>query len=334
MRIRRVWVVVTACVLLVALLAMRVFGVETFQAPRDDTIFVSVASYRDSDCIETVRNLFEMADKPERVWVGICEQNETGKEGCVPGEFKYWHRVRRITIPHKEAKGPTYARYLCSTLYRGETYFMQIDSHTRFIKKWDSACIRELKKCPSEKAVLSHYPHDWSVHEEGGGSKTKEVPVLCKSKFDSNGVLTFEAASIEAGAKPKPVPFTSGGFVFGPGTMLTEVPYDPDLPFVFQGEEIAYSARLWTSGYDFFTPTENIVFHQYGRETAPKFWNDMPEYDAIMQKSLKKVRGMLDGSVAPAKHGLGTARSLQEYWKFAGVDIQAKKSASEKKFCK
>ena len=42
---------------------------------------------------------------------------------------------------YKKAKGPTYARYWCSTLWEGEEFFLQIDSHTHFIKGWDTELI-------------------------------------------------------------------------------------------------------------------------------------------------------------------------------------------------
>ena len=46
-----------------------------------------------------------------------------------------------------------------------------------------------------------------------------------------------------------------------------EVPFDPELPYLFDGEELLYSARLWTSGYDLFAPVANAVFHRLGRNT-------------------------------------------------------------------
>ena len=301
---------------------------ETFDT-QADTIFVSVASYRDAVCVDTVKALFEMASHPERVFVGVCEQNQQDSEACIPRDFKWAHRVRRLTIPHTEAKGPTYARYLCSTLYRGETYFCQIDSHSKFAKGWDAEAVAMLRACPSKKAVLSHYPHDWS--EAQGGNHN--VPVLCKSAFDKNGVPTFEAVALAASKAPKPVPFTSGGFVFGPGTMLTEVAYDPDLPHLFQGEEILYSARLWTSGYDFFTPTTNIVYHQYGRDSAPKFWGEVPGFADSQKATYAKVTRLLTGAGGAYKYGMGTVRTLAAYWEFAGIDWKSKTSSSEKKFC-
>ena len=326
------WLVAAAAIAAVAVLALPAAR-EPFDDDNKGTIFVSVASYRDSDCIETIRNMFESADRPEQLYVGICEQNSAeAKEACVPGEFKWNHRVRRLTIPHMEAKGPTYARYLCSTLYRDETYFCQIDSHTRFVKGWDAKSVACLKRCPDPaKAVLTNYPHDWDQHTDTG---TKDVPVLCKSKFDDNGILTFEAVSIAPSATPKPVPFVSGGFVFAPGTMVRDVPYDPHLPHLFQGEEILYSARLWTSGYNFYTPTENLVYHKYGREESPKFWGEVPGFNEAQAATLDKVRGILAGTLRPKTHGLGAARGIKAYWAFVDADPVAKVSKSEAKFCK
>jgi UDP-GlcNAc:polypeptide alpha-N-acetylglucosaminyltransferase len=30
---------------------------------------------------------------------------------------------------------------------------------------------------------------------------------------------------------------------------MQEVPFDPELPYLFMGEELLYSARLWTAGW-------------------------------------------------------------------------------------
>lgn len=47
------------------------------------------------------------------------------------------------------------------------------------------------------------------------------------------------------------------------------------LPWIFMGEEISMSARLWTAGYDIFTPTINVLDHYYVRRHYPKFWESV-----------------------------------------------------------
>jgi hypothetical protein len=336
--------VLLALLLLSALAAVAASGpgaAEGFHGKGDgDTVFVSVASYRDSECAATVRDLFERADRPDRVFVGVCEQNsreEEGGERCVGPALP--PRVRRVSIAHTEALGPTYARYLCSTLYRGETWYMQIDSHTRFVRGWDTKAVANARLCPSPRAILTHYPR--KVEEMAGGDAG--VPVLCKSKFNQHGVPSFESVIMKppADSVPRRVPFVSGGFVFMPGSAVREVPFDPDLPNLFQGEEILHSARLWTAGYDFFTPLENIVYHHYGRAGQPKFWDadagDAGAYRRTQDATLSKVRRLLGLEQPPLPgyaHGMGRARSLAAYWAFAGVDPAARTSDSQSRFCR
>lgn len=329
--VTRGWVVLAVLALVVVVWLLVGHRREGYQ--KQDTIFVSVASYRDSQCAATLRHMFEQADRPDRVFAGVCEQNSTdAAEACAPLALP--KNVRRVAISHLEAKGPTYARYLCSTLYQGEEWYMQIDSHTRFAKGWDTLAIKNARKCPSKQPILTHYPR--RIEEFGQGQKG--VPVLCKSKFDGHGVVTFESVIMDppADGVPKRVPFVSGGFVFMPGTAVRDVPYDPDLPHLFQGEEILHSARLWTSGYDFFTPTDNIVFHQYERKEQPKFWKDVKLFHSEQANTLKKVRSLLGLEGPPLagyRYGMGSARPLQDYWKFAGVDVEKKTTSSQSRFC-
>ena len=333
----RTWIL--WCVLVVAMLCVLLCTApcERFEPP-PETIFVSVASYRDTQCLDTIKDMFAKAKHPARIYAGICEQNTaSSNESCVPSEFKFHNNVRRISIPNNEAKGPCYARYLCSTLFRDETYFMQIDSHTTFVPDWDVKVIAALKTCPSEKAVLSGYPHDVKTYKVDEPS----VPVLCDSFWNASGLPQFKA--IIKGRKdfkdnPIPIPFMSGGFVFAPGQMVRDVPYDPNLPHLFQGEEILYSARAWTSGYDIFCAPINIVLHAYYRKDEPKFWTDQKTWRTTQEASetrAKRILGLASPKISAGSepYALGTARSVEQYWTFAGLDPSAKTSKSKATFC-
>lgn len=335
--------IILACVLSVLILHANVtfFQREKYTDEGKDTIFVSVASYRDKACMKTIQHMFEQAKYPGRIFVGICEQNTADSaEACVPPTFAFHNNVRKITISNKEAKGPTYARYLCSTLYRGETYFCQIDSHTTFVKEWDIKSLRNLHKCPDPKtSILTGYPHDaanYSLEE-------RSVPILCKSKFNGDGLPQFEAsiksaADIDKATAPFPVPFIAGGFLFGYGTLVKDVPFDPSLDHLFNGEEIAHAARLWTSGYNFYSPLENIVLHSYYRLGESKFHEDIKDWHVYNKASLRRVRrilGIEQPVIQPGSepYALGTKRSIQAYWTFAGLDPTKKVSKSQEKFC-
>jgi [Skp1-protein]-hydroxyproline N-acetylglucosaminyltransferase len=93
-----------------------------------------------------------MAKNPENVFVAICQQNAPGDDECVSDNRniqKYKNNIRTINLDHTEARGPTYARYLCATLWDGEEYFLQIDSHTLFAKDWDVKCIEMIQQLKS-----------------------------------------------------------------------------------------------------------------------------------------------------------------------------------------
>jgi hypothetical protein len=130
-----------------------------------------------------------------------------------------------------------------------------------------------------------------------------------------------------------PSPYVAGGFLFSEGSMLKEVPFDPTLDYLFVGEEILHSIRIWTAGYDIFTPNENIAFHEYTRAEKPKIWTDKKYTDAEAFEKVKVLIGLVGGNtLANYKYGLGKERSLEEYYKFAGIDLANKKVS--KNFCR
>ena len=84
---------------------------------RHQTIFISVASYRDKLCLNTLISIYEMAKHPKRIYVGLCQQNNTKDLECMmPRQHPLFpiieKNVRKINLPHSEAKGPTYARFI------------------------------------------------------------------------------------------------------------------------------------------------------------------------------------------------------------------------------
>ena len=293
--------------------------------PRRPTIFVSVASYRDSECSKTIHELFSKAKHPERVFVGVCEQNSDDPKETCSGEHdpRFDKQIRTIRVPHTEAKGPCVARYACSTLFGSENYYMQIDSHTIMTKDWDEKAVTEILACPTpDRSILSMYPNDIGTYT----IDTTDVPVMCKAKFNDQGLPIFEAAMKPAsfvGNVPRPNAFIAAGFFFAPRDFVKLVPYDPHLKQLFQGEEILLSARAWTSGFDIFTPRQNVCLHHYLRESKPKFW-DMKgaAYEAEKAASESRARRILglETPVIEDQYGLGKARSVKDYWKHAGID--------------
>lgn len=299
------------------------------------SIFVSIASYRDPECPLTVKSLFENANNPDLITVGLCQQNDADDIDCV--EQKYINKIKVIRISHFQAKGPTYARYLCSTLISDEQYFLQVDSHTRFIKDWDIkliAMLSKLKNMGIEKPIISHYPPEYDY-------KSKEVPHICKSFFNDRGMISFLGANnLEPSETPKINAYIAAGMMFCEIKAIKEVPFDPNLDNLFVGEEILHSARFWTNGYDIYSPTENVIFHYYTRTGLPKFWDlksiineNVDRSDTISHEKVKIILKLIKNTndINNTNYGLGTVRSLEDYYNFCGINIDTRKVT--KNFC-
>lgn len=69
------------------------------------------------------------------------------------------------------------------------------------------------------------------------------MPVMCDSRFRDDGILVLKAGLYQPSPEPREVPFAAAGFLFAPGHAIVDCPFDPDLPELFHGEEILYSAR-------------------------------------------------------------------------------------------
>jgi hypothetical protein len=316
-----------------------------------DTIFVSIASYRDSDLPHTIKSLYERAQFPDRVFVGVCQQIAAGDVDILDKivTASYRDRVRVMTLPHTEARGPTKARHVIQSLYKDEMFVLQIDSHTRFVKDWDRLCIYELLQCPSEKPILSTFPADFEVKTPlRKPNLTQPIPFLGVLAYHERlGFVQSQRLAYKSSpSTPHAAALWSAGFHFTLGECFKQVPYDSDTPWLFLGEEIGMTVRFFTHGWDIFTPTQHIVFHSTNRTYRPVFWehiyrqkNAPGSVDAAIRKvrkaeekaSVDRVTALIRGLLPKDDpFGLGTTRSIQEYEAFSGISVTGSRKCSER----
>ena len=165
-----------------------------------------------------------------------------------------------IRFDAAESRGACWARRQAQSVYGGEDFLLQIDSHMRAVKHWDDLLLTTWRECSDERAVLSVYPNGF---QQPCRLQTSTLPVMAAASFDAYGILKLRGISRfqlpeEQPDRPIPGAFIAGGFLFGPGSIVSDVPYDPDLYFC--GEEIAMSARLWTSGFNIYAPNRSCCF--------------------------------------------------------------------------
>ena len=124
-------------------------------------IFISIASYRDSQLEYTVEDILQKAKYPDRLVFGICQQDTEQEIICFRERFSSLDstQMKVIAKDFRESRGCCWARSLIQGLISDEEFYLQIDAHHRFVKDWDVLCEEMLESCKmrSGKPILSTY---------------------------------------------------------------------------------------------------------------------------------------------------------------------------------
>lgn len=294
----------------------------------NESIFIQIASYRDPELVPTLDDLFKNASNPDRLKVCIAWQHSSDDSWDNLDKYQKDSRVKIIDIPYKKSKGACWARNIIQGEYSNEDYTLQLDSHHRFIKGWDSELITMYKNLQSkgvDKPLLTGYIPSFDPENDPAG-RTQEPWWMTFDRFTPEGVVFFLPASIPGWKElnsPVPSRFYSAHFAFTTGKFCLEVPHDPE--FYFHGEEITIAVRAFTHGYDLFHPHKVIAWHEYTRKGRTKNWDDNPEWSQANKHTHSQTRkllgidGEIDEQLRNGPYGLGTTRTLVEYEKYAGI---------------
>jgi hypothetical protein len=313
---------------------------------KPDKIFVSIPSYRDEQCNDTVLNLIRNADHPEHLHLVICQQNCIFDQDCIQSLEHEHAKVNIERLHYIQAKGPNYARWRIQQKYDGEEYYLQIDSHTRLIDHWDTILKEQLRRCPSEKSILSQYPltYEHLKNKNDRNDPTKEKwdtqrfrgPLYVK-EFGPEGFTRLQSDySTEHNHSPLLSCGIASGFVFTKGQFIKDVPLDPYL-YLFFGEQMDHMIRAWCAGYDMYVPTLTIAFHIYDRGHRKTFWeltHQKPleilsrfrlyfKLGKITKKDIPKQYHFI--LIGIDKWKIQGERTLEEFEKFAGIDVKSSK---------
>jgi len=303
---------------------------------KDFKVFVQLASYRDPQLIPTIRSALQNAKYPERLNFGICWQRDK-KESLK--EFEDHPQVRYQDIDYRYSKGLGWARSKVAELYEDEDFTLQLDSHHRFAKDWDVMLYEDYKQASqlSTKPIITTYLTPFET--EGDNLETSQLtPTPClmsQYEFSSDKLLMSMPWYIQDYKDRTHViraRTLSGHFIFTKSDFLKEVPYDPDIYFGGYCEETSMSVRAWTSGYDFFSPYRQYIWHEYTRKGRPKHWDDHSkksktkitsgERDALARDKVRQLFQQEDNNISLEGFGLGNIRTLKQYEDFCGFDFK------------
>lgn len=354
-------------------------------------IHVLIASFRDRLCPRTLHNAFRRAKNPHRIFIRIIDQSKPGSEliddaGCWDryckdydtGCKRYEKQVRTVHVDSSKARGPTHARSKLSAMVHwdyvhgndGEVdlhavdlndFCMQIDSHMDFSDDYDDGLIGMFHRTENDYAVLSTYVTDI----EHNNKENQPLPNLCMVMFTSS-IRNWGTKQCTRLVRPKLTNAMWGaGLSFHRCHAEINVPVDPYLDGVFDGEEGSRGIRFFTHGYDVYTPDRVLVTHDYhthqsnpivhtwgnrddGDRTQGEYnWEAQllqarPTVETFGSSRLNMLLGI--GShhnstedernelamVRSSRYGIGTKRTLAQVDEFTGIDLLHQKMVENK----
>jgi len=329
-----------------------------------ESLTILIASHRDIFCHSTVHNIYLRAKKPKRVFVNIVQEIYSEDFDCfseifnnpqISQDLKNWLQtnVSVFNKPPSKDQGLHVSVYQAQQMISPENrdgFVMKIDSHSDFLIDYDQKLFDLFRKIGDENAVLSSYPlgyedvSDYNDQSKNEKSRFKSFGKVCRIKKNKSD-LFFMPISIVSNLDTYKCfqekgfcrgLFVVGGFIFTKVNTMEKVPYDKYLSYFFNGEQILYSLRLFTHGYNVYIPKENFIFHLYAknRKQRIRYHMNKPHDQSIYDKSLNRYKyifGLIEkNNVSLNKiemgeiesFGLGNKKSLEDFYKTIGVDFR------------
>lgn len=294
----------------------------------NDEVFVAIAAYREPELRLTIESCIDNAARPDLLRFGVCLQYDMDgppetQPYCLDGLDAH---LRLLSHDWTESKGGCWARHRTQSLYDGEAYTLQIDSHTRMAPHWDDDLRSMMHDFPSTKPLISgqlplynlidgqSIPHD---------EPRDQVRVTIAENWSSEGWIHHPSRLIPTEtAVPRPTRILSGMFVFTLGEWNIEVRQDPE--HLYSGEEFALSVRSYTCGYDLFNPRHVVAWTRHHPQPNKKFISHHDETEVRRRHGVatKRLRTLLSGDpdriLLP--YSVGAVRSVDEYSTWSDLD--------------
>jgi hypothetical protein len=299
----------------------------------NNLIFVQIASYRDPQLIPTIEDMLSKAKYPELLVFGICWQYD---EEEPINMFDNNPNFRIKKYHYSDSQGLGWARSITNSLYDGEKFTLQIDSHHRFVENWDEIVLEDYNQALkySSKPIITTYCTPFDPNQPS--NKWNQTPSLMSQyEFSNDKLLMSMPWYIQDYKKRNRVikaRTISGHFYFTQGEFIKEVPYDPDIYFGGYTEETTLSLRAFTHGYDFYSPYRMVMWHEYTRNYRPKHWDDhgtmsktnktSGQRDTFARNKTRQLFGTQNYNIDMKEYGVGSARTLHDYEVYGGFDFK------------
>lgn len=307
-------------------------------------IFVSIASYRDQFLQSTIDSLFANASFPENIRVGCFVQiipNTADEQTCLVTN-DWGGRVSHKIAHAGGIFSVTKCRNMASDgISADDDYFLQVDSHTRFMPEWDRQLVGMFCQLQNPKSLLSAYLDIWTIDDSGceryeqDGEHTYKFATYCREfsvrAFMGTQEIVCDLERRESNQMLEKTWHLCGHFIFGPAEYPRLHPQNEKI--TFWGEELWNSLVAFTNGWDVYTPSAIPLLHLYpiknkeiniavyGREKPPRIWEDFNEGWVVSKNESTRLllSAVIDGH---EDFPLGKEKSLDDLFPIHGCDIR------------
>lgn len=162
------------------------------------SIYISIPTLYDNQIEYTVKEAISCADNPDDITIGLVLL-ETDDSNGLKFDYFYENKIKPL-LEYKQVKfkrhlhgeyeiSVGFGRDEAMSMYDGEDYILQVDSHTLFEKHWDTMLIniyeKALKETNNDKTILTAYLPQFSHLDTG------ERVSRLKDKYASYPVFLF-----------------------------------------------------------------------------------------------------------------------------------------------
>jgi len=163
------------------------------------SIYIAIPTLYDNQIEFTVKEAITCADNPNDITIGLVMFETYEREGIDFEEF-YKNKLEPL-LKYPQVKFKRYKKDECDvsvgsgrsealSMYGGEDYVLQVDSHTLFEKHWDTILVdiykKALEETKNDKTIITSYLPSYEHLNDGSRVST------LKDKFASYPIFLFK----------------------------------------------------------------------------------------------------------------------------------------------
>jgi hypothetical protein len=286
------------------------------------SIFISIASYEDPTLTKTIKSALATADKPDDIVFGLGIQHSEMPD---LSEFNQ-SQIRYMYWRPEDRPGLIRVRYLLTTLWQDEDYFLMTDSHMTFKPGWDTYLVDKIQSLGNKVVLMPQTPmgetekfvndqHFKFISVKQCDVSLAENYGLWLAEYDvmpvpvDNNITVFEEVQETTSWR--------SGCIFTYGSFISDVGFDR---YSHTAHEEGYmSFRSFMRGWKTYQLNVDYIEHTPEDYYAANWVGKMDQRVVTTSKYEENLMTVRDMSMAfiyndYSKYSLPSEKSPKEYW--------------------